>query len=283
MKQQFLSITSTIVRIMPGWLKQGLYRLGPISNLIRQTLNLLSPEGFSKVTIASGRAEGLVMDLDLKKEKDYWLGTYEPKLQEMIHRYVREGWTAYDVGANIGYFSLILAKTVGISGDVYAFEAMPGNVKRLKNNLVLNEVSSRVKVLPYAVINESKPVQFLPGPSGAMGKVEGSAGRHEGHRESFEVQGISLDDFIADESNRPPNVIKMDIEGGEVLAIQGMKKVLTEIRPLIFLEIHGSDAAKSVWAGLNEVGYQISELKPGFPQVSSWENLDWKSYLTAIP
>jgi len=283
MKNLFLSMTSGIVRTMPSWLKQGFYRLGPITNLIRQFMKLFSPEGLSKVTIASGRAEGLQMYLDLKKEKDYWLGTYETMLQEMIHENVKESWIAYDVGANIGYFSLILAKTVGIRGEVYAFEAMPGNIERLKRNLALNEVGSRVKVLPWAVINESKSVQFLPGPSGAMGKVEGSAGRFEGHGESIEVRGISLDDFILGESNPPPNVIKMDIEGGEVLVFQGMEKLLAEIRPLVFLEIHGPDAAKSVWEALKRAGYQICEMKPGFPPVLSWEELDWKSYLAAVP
>jgi FkbM family methyltransferase len=219
----------------------------------------------------------------MKKEKDYWLGTYEIDLQDMISSKVEEGWIAYDVGANIGYFSLLFARVVGKSGNVFSFEAVPDNITRLQANLRLNEIGTRIKIVPAAVLDKTGKVKFLLGPSGAMGKVDGSAGRENLHQESIEVDGISLDDFVYKDRNPPPDVIKMDIEGGEVLAVKGMQKLLKEHPPLIFLEIHGKVAAQSVWQDLSNTGYKMFKLKPGLPPLRSWKELDWKTYLVAVP
>ncbi len=87
------------------------------------------------------------------------------------------GMTAYDVGANIGYMSLLLSKTVGATGYVYSFEAFPENIDRLRKNLLLNNFTSNVEVVPKAVVDTEREVKFMVGPSSGMGKVQGSAGR----------------------------------------------------------------------------------------------------------
>jgi FkbM family methyltransferase len=223
------------------------------------------------------------LNLDLHSEKDYWLGTYEVDLQDAVQGFVRTGWVAYDIGANIGYISLVLAKAVGESRQVIAFEALPANIERLRGNIRLNGYESRVKVIPGAVAEASGAVQFLIGPSGAMGKVAGSAGRADIHHESIEVSGIALDDFVYRDGNPVPQVIKMDIEGGEVLALRGMTRLLSEARPLIFLELHGPEAAGVAWEVLTGAGYKICRMQPGMPSVASLEDLDWKAYLVAVP
>jgi FkbM family methyltransferase len=190
---------------------------------------------------------------------------------------------AYDVGANIGYISLLLAQKLATSGKIFAFEALPDNLERLRAHVEMNNLGSRVSVIPSAVTATSKPIRFLVGPSGAMGKAEGSAGRSEGHRESIEVPGISLDDFVYCDGNPPPQVIKMDIEGGEVLALQGMLRLLAEARPLILLELHGPEAARVVWDTLTAAGYQICRMQRGYPRVLALDDLDWKAYLVARP
>ena len=72
--------------------------------------------------------------------------------------------------------------------------------------------------------------------SGAMGKALGSLGRDEHYMDHIEVTAIGLDDFIFNNDNPRPDLIKMDIEGGEVLAIDGMMRTLHEIRPVILLK-----------------------------------------------
>jgi FkbM family methyltransferase len=283
MKSLFLSIISIAVHILPNFVKRGLYRLGPVSKIIRKVLNHFSPSGLTTMVIAGGDLVGLRMNLDMKVEKDYWLGTYELGLQEMIREKVEDDWVAYDVGANIGYISLLLAKAVGENGRVFAFEALPDNLVRLEKNLRLNQIGAMVKIISAAVTNISNQVQFLIGPSGAMGKVKGSAGRSDIHNKTIEIKGISLDDFIFREGNPPPDVIKMDIEGGEVLAMEGMKKLLVEVRPLILMELHGPEASRKAWDTLTGAGYRICRMETELPRVRSWDALDWKAYLVAVP
>jgi FkbM family methyltransferase len=276
-----MQLSSYLARVLPPSLKKSLYRSGPLAHLIRGSLNRAAPSGITELTVAAGALEGYQLSLDLQTEKDYWLGTYEFELQRAIGDWVQPGWVVYDVGANIGYISLLLAKAVGNEGRVFSFEALPLNVERLGANLRLNALESWVNVIHGAVGATSTPVRFLIGPSGAMGKAAGSAGRTEGHRETIEVPGYALDDFVFQQDNPPPQVVKMDIEGGEVLALPGMQRILAEYRPLVFVELHGPEAAQIAWDTLTASGYQISKMQPGYPVVQSVKELDWKSYLVA--
>ncbi len=96
--------------------KRGLYRFRPLAGLLRGALNRAAPQGFTPVVVAAGGLQGLSLSLDLQEEKDYWLGTYEPDLQAAVAELVQPGMLVYDVGANIGYISLLLARRVGESG-----------------------------------------------------------------------------------------------------------------------------------------------------------------------
>jgi len=283
MKKIYLSLVSFAAQILPVRLKKRLYKLGPLSGLMRRILNKVSPTGYTQVSISSGGAKGLKMVLDMQTEKDYWLGTYESDLQDVIKNHIQNGCVVYDVGANIGYISLLLSRLVGDGGMVFSFEALPENTSRLEENLALNGLNARVKVIPCAVVDVTKTITFLIGPSGAMGKAAGSAGRENIHPKSIQVPGISLDDFIYQEGNPPPQMVKMDIEGGEVLAFKGMSRLLSDERPIIFLELHGIDAARATWDSLKAAEYQICQITPGLPVILSIDELDWKSYLVAFP
>jgi FkbM family methyltransferase len=281
MKKSLLSFSSFMARVLPTSVQKEIYRIKPLARFVRSTLNRAVPTGLTEVTIAAGNAEGMKMRLDLQIEKDYWLGTYEKDLQETIQTHVKPGWTAYDIGANIGFVSLLFAQQLGESGQIFSFEALPTNLERLRDHIEINELESRVRVIPAAVTGISAPVRFLIGPSGAMGKVEGSAGRANGNRKSIEVPGICLDDFVYRDGNPPPQVIKMDIEGGEVLAMKGMKRLLAEFHPLILLELHGPESAQVAWEVLTKAKYRIYQMQHGNPSVPSLEALDWKAYLVA--
>jgi FkbM family methyltransferase len=283
MKTSLIAMVSKAIDLIPQGVKRGLYHLGPVSQLIRDFLNRISPTGLNIITVSGGSIKGMKFKLDLQSEKDYWLGTYEVDLQNAILKQVKPGMCAYDIGANIGYISMVLAKAVSESGQVIAFEALPSNIHRLRENIHLNELDSRVRVVHGAVTDSSETVQFLVGPSGAMGKVVGSAGRVGIHKEVIEVPGIDLDEFVYRDKNPIPQVIKMDIEGGEVLALRGMTRVLSEAPPIIFLDLHGSEAAQAAWDALTSKGYKISHMKPDLPIVPSLADLDWKAYLVAIP
>jgi FkbM family methyltransferase len=279
-----LSLASLMARWLPDSWKRGLYRVKPLSRIIRASLNRSAPLGLVEVPVAAGALAGLKLLLDLQTEKDYWLGTYEMDLQEAVASRIQPGWIVYDVGANIGYVSLVFAQAVGATGKVFAFEAFPENVRRLQRNLELNPAQAHVEVVAAAVVDAARPVTFLVGPSNGMGKVEGSAGRQDvTYTQQLAVPGISLDEFAFAQGHPLPQAVKIDIEGGEVLALPGMSRLLKDARPLLFLELHGEAAARAAWQALNPLGYRISPMAHPDQEVRAVEELDWKAYLVAIP
>jgi FkbM family methyltransferase len=232
--------------------------------------------------VAGGKLAGTQLLLDLQTEKDYWLGTYEIELQQAIQDLVKPGMVVYDLGANVGYVSLMLAKLVGPEGLVFAFEPLPANQKRLKSNLAIN-AGLRVELIPKAASDVSGKTRFLVHASGGMGKLSGSDGRDTHYDSEIEVETISIDDFVFKQSKPCANLIKMDIEGGEGLALMGMKRLVREYKPLFIIELHGEEAAKSVWDRLKAAGYVVQKLQRGYPEVNMLAQLVWKSYILARP
>jgi len=275
-----------MVGFLPQQLKLRIYHWKPLARIIRNGLNLFAPDGLVQVEVSGGHLKGVSMLLDLKKEKDYWLGTYEPDFQKAISKHVNKGMVVYDVGANIGYTSLLFAQAVGETGKVFAFEALPNNVLRLRDNKQLNlpVLGQRIEVIPSAVVDSEKQVEFLIGPSPGTGKVDGSAGRQRDiYSESILVNGISLDEFVFEGGNATPDIVKIDVEGGEGFVINGMGRIMEQVRPTIMLEIHGSEAASVVLEALKSADYFLQQLQSGSSIIRSLDELSWKSYVVALP
>lgn len=284
LRKSILNLAALVAQMLPATIKRRIYQYPTLSRLIRGGLNQVVPQGLVRVEIAAGALQGHTMILDLQTEKDYWLGTYEPELQSAVLEWVKPGMVVYDVGANIGYFTLQFALVVGDGGKVISFEALPQNVERLKNHLIESNLERRVRVESCAVVDQVGTVSFWTGPSSGTGKAAGSKGRKNlAYGQSTSVPGISLDAYVYEQGNPIPDVIKMDIEGGEALAFPGMTRLISSARPLILLELHGSEAAQIAWKTLAQNRYRIRRLKPGYPRVTAREQLDWKSYILAEP
>ncbi len=281
LKKLTLSVSTFVARILPLPLKQALYRFPPLARLIRGTINASVDEGLSVIEVAAGTLKGYQVQLNLKAEKSRWLGTYEPELQDALREFLCPGQTAYDVGANIGYITLMMAHHTGADGRVFAFEALPVNVERIRKNIALNQLSN-VTVVSVAVTDQSAPVTFYIHASVGMGKAAGSAGRHdEQYQSEITVPGLALDEFVYQQGNPVPQVVKMDIEGGEVLALPGMKRILNEAHPLMLLELHGPESEKVAWETLSAAGYSLHEMSSGYPRIESPEKMGWKAYVIA--
>jgi hypothetical protein len=95
------------------------------------------------------------------------------------------------------------------------------------------------------------------------------------------VASLSLDDFAYVQGNPPPQVVKMDIEGGEVLALPGMRRLLREAHPTVLLELHGHEAARAAWTELTGSGYRMYHMSNGYPPIQQVSDLGWKEYLVA--
>lgn len=221
------------------------------------------------------------LQLDLRTEKDLWLGTYEPALLEAIDHFAGLGLTAYDVGANIGYVSLALAKVIGEAGHVVAFEPLPANLLRLRANMALNPEGNRVQVVGGAVGAHTTQEPFMVHESGGMGKLQASKGRQTEYEGTLTVEVIALDDWIAESKETPPELIKIDVEGGEAAVLEGMRSTLKNYHPSILIEMHGPEATAGVMEILASAGYALHAMREGYPELG--EITGWKTYAVALP
>jgi len=159
-----------------------------------------------------------------------FLDSYEPFTTEIFKRVVKKGNIVVDLGANIGYYSLLAARIVGMEGKVYAFEPEPRNHGLLLKNIELNKYSNIIPV-QKAVSNKSGATKLFISTSGGHSIHELSDGR-----DFVEVETVTLDEFLKEEGHHV-DVIKIDVEGAEIDAIEGMKQVIKENRNLkMFVE-----------------------------------------------
>lgn len=160
-----------------------------------------------------------------------WLGFYEPKKQRLISRVVRLGSVFWDVGAHVGLYSLLASKLVG-PGMVFAFEPAPRNLSYLRRHLALNRVEN-VEVLALAVSDRNGRARFQVEASGFVGHLSDQAG--------ITVSTATLDHLVDEGRVLPPDCVKMDIEGAELLALRGAAQTFQRFHPVLFLATHGRD------------------------------------------
>lgn len=169
--------------------------------------------------------QGNRMLLDAKDDLGLFaFGVYEPLVTETFTRIVRKNSVVLDVGANIGYYTLIAAKLVAEKGRVFAFEPEPANFSLLEENVRLNGYKN--------VVLERKAVSNKTGKADLF--IQGKAGQHSICQPStshVQVETVNLDNYFRD-FGKEIDLVKIDVEGAEPLVIQGMSELLTKNRRL---------------------------------------------------
>lgn len=178
-----------------------------------------------KMKIFTGESMGKIM---------YYFGDWEPKQNNFFAAYIKPGMLLFDVGANMGFYSLFAA-THGARS--VAFEPDPAIASEyLKFNIALNKVSDKVVVVNEAVSNKEGTVQFYLHRPGSWG-----AGRifkiSDENNPAISVNTNPIDYYV--QKYGKPDVIKMDIEGAEYFALQGASETLSrEDAPDLMMEFH---------------------------------------------
>ena len=284
MNKWVVNLAALAAKIFPNKLKRVVYHLGIFTKLIRNSLNRQLPIGISEQTIAGGPLRGCKFYLDMQSEKDYWLGTYEVSLLESAVKLIQPGWVIYDIGANVGYLTVLFAKLTGREGKVYAFEPLPANIERLTKNVEVNGISEQVIICPYAIGDRRDEVVFYVGNSDDTGKVESVVSvKEKENNEKITVEMISLDEFVEQGNDCYPQLIKIDIEGAEILAIKKMKTILQEIKPIIIIEIHSKDAGQIVWNELAKYNYKVNKLDKPKEILLDGTSIAKRDYLLGLP
>lgn len=202
---------------------------GRPARFLRPFLNGLLASEITPITVRSGPAKGIKLLVNPRTEKYYWTGTYEGGVQRSLTKLLRAGSTFWDVGAHIGFFTLLASRLVGQQGHVHAFEPLKANRARLHEALHLN-LARNVTVHDCALAAESGERILYAHEASNMWTLVGKSGAPGGVRvacKTFDQLANTLG---------PPGLIKIDVEGAEVEALRGGRKLFEQEHPILIVE-----------------------------------------------
>jgi FkbM family methyltransferase len=191
-------------------------------------------------------------------------GVYEPHVTKAIKGHLNPGNIFVDIGANLGYFTLMASRLVGHFGKVFAFEPGTQAYTYCKKNIELNKLFN-VKLYKNGLWNEKKTLMISDSNQLGFNHISDN--------------GDSVECILLDSLYLTPDLIKIDIEGAEPYALQGMVETLKRCHPAIIMEVNrrclksffGKDA-EDVWIQLTDLGYEISVIPDG-KRIESIEQL----------
>ncbi|WP_165923280.1 FkbM family methyltransferase [Bosea sp. BK604] len=196
-------------------------------------------------------------------EPNFW----EAMVQIALRDYCRPGDIAFDVGANAGALAAIMSRHVGPRGTVCAFEASPRIIDKTHYNLV-QAGCSNVSLYYRAVYHTSHEIVTLYPGDHLNDSIYNNLGAEGGA--SYRVETLALDDFVT-ATGLMPRIIKMDIEGAELDALKGAKRILAEGKPILILEQSPNDMACHEL--LTAAGYVAVDLS-NYRRIRSVEDFD---------
>jgi len=198
------------------------------------------------------------------QHKGYWYHgkRREGQTMELFRRWVRPGATVLDVGAHIGYVALYLARLVGPAGRVFAFEPGANNLPYLRQNtqgaanieIVDQGVGSRCERRTFYLENLTGQNNSFLSSFKVFEENKARAYAAGVRREAVEVQVVTLDEFCRRRTIRP-DFVKIDVEGFEAEVLRGAAWLLSEVRPMLMVEIQ--TAQDEILALARRFGYRV--------------------------
>lgn len=223
------------------------------------------------VPVRSGAGQGLRIHL-LNATREHMNGTCELPVQQCLADLLKPGDVFLDIGANIGFFSIIAARLVGPRGHVFAIEPVPGNVSCIHDNARINGLGN-VKVVPLAAgASDSTGVLYLAAHSG--GATLSSADLPPDLTRAMEVSVLSIDYLIESGRIEVPAMVKIDVEGTEMAVLDGMRRTLDLHRPMVVFEVDDEQpaVAETKYAALAgrlvQHGYRVERLERSYQGIS---------------
>jgi FkbM family methyltransferase len=235
---------------LPASLASRLRGESGVATVLRPIANRLLPASQTVVTVRSGHAAGIRLEIDPRSEKYYWLGTYEPRVLDQLAARLQAGATFWDVGAHVGYIAAAASRLVGPNGTVVAFEPNPENIRRLRRTIELNDLQN-VIVREVALGDRLGQSDFYLHASSSMGSLLAGSSSTS----SMPVSIRTADDELT--AMAAPNLVKIDVEGGEVMVLAGAARLL-ERRPTLIVEVLTPEQRGQIERRL--VGYETSML-----------------------
>ncbi len=213
---------------------------------LRLLLKLLPPD--SVVVVFQGGLKGYKWIVG-SGVHGYWLGSYEEEQQNLFIKLIKKGSVVYDIGAHVGFYTLLASKLVGDMGQVFSFEPLPRNVYYLKRHIQLNK-RTNIRVFQAAVGDRSGALYFTEGNDSSTGHISENG--------QIAVKAFSIDDLVLTQQIPYPGFIKIDTEGAELSVLRGGEYVLREFKPIIFLSTHGDKIKQECINHLQKNNYKIN-------------------------
>ncbi len=217
--------------------------------------------------VPQGYAGGLAFDLRWLPISHAHLGSIaggnlESAVQEAMVRHLGRGDVFYDIGANLGFFSLLAGHLSGLdAGRVVAFEAAPDNAEAIRVNAALNQVPN-IDVICAAVADRPGWGRLQVVDDQSWSKLV-QYGEHPFTERVIEVPCVAIDELVSSGRVPPPTVVKIDVEGAELEVLAGMRETIAAHRPAIICELHDTHAA--FVEAMEACGYRVINLEGTAP------------------
>lgn len=245
----------------------------PLFERLRMTPALRRLQGERFPRIQSGIGTGLEFDPG-PSNGAYATGANEEPMQQALAQHLKPGQTFFDIGANVGFFTVLGARLVGPRGKVFAFEPVPRNAVYVKFNARLNHFS-HVSVLEKAVSSRSGQAKLWVAEYSGGAALDITPAPPDLKTvitvETVTVDQLTFGSTLDRETHPRPAVIKVDVEGAELDVFQGMTRTLAELRPVLVYEIddgtqEGFDNKyQACEQFLLRAGYQVTRLPDSYP------------------
>jgi FkbM family methyltransferase len=247
-------------------IREGVKKLPVVGPLLYKLyLTAFFREG-QDLTIRGGPLKGMKFRRFMHTfQSDYVDGNYEPELQQVFSSLIKPGQVVYDVGANVGFMTLLASKLVGPTGTVVAFEPRSETARNLRAQISINQLDN-VIVEECAVAEQVGTSEFVVDSFSVMSKLADRGAGNGSTPGTQLVRTTTLDHVIG--RLKPPDLVKIDIEGAELLALSGASRLLSEHRPILVVELHSEDLSRGFHALMDRSNYEVTlstgeKAKPG--------------------
>lgn len=187
-------------------------------------------------------SNGITMDLDISEFVQshlYLFGSYELPTVRFIRSHVRPGMTLIDVGAQIGYITLEMSRAGGSGVSLYSFEPEPRNIAKLNANLRLNDINN-VTIVDRAVSDHDGLIRLFMSSDNNAGTHSTIASGPFVSNDFIEIPCVRLDTFVREQAVQSVDMIKIDVEGGELEVLKGAEETLRRFKPVLIVEMSSS-------------------------------------------
>ncbi len=251
------------LKILPPSTPVKIYRVISIFPFLKKIANRFIKMGIPRfLKIEEGKLE--LDQSDVAVSGSLALGSFEETEVNIFREKLEAGMTVIDIGANIGYYTIIAGKRIGVNGKVLAFEPEENNFSLLSRNIALNKLTN-VTALKIALTNKLGG-ELLYLDDNNKGHHSLSSKNPETEKK-IKVRTNTLDGILENFGSPKVDIIKMDIEGAEVLVLEGMTKTIGKNPKLIIFTEFYPEAIKRLGysplkflKNLMDSGFSLSEI-----------------------